>query len=274
MLIVCPSCARRYLIDEAIVGGQGRTVRCASCRTPFFVPPPEPGAAATDDEAGFDAGALRSTIGTDDNLESRRTPRDVDGPATAEAALHPALAPRPPLGGGKGRGRLGSALGRIKRPLPALPPKLAALAAPAALSLCVVLAVTAIVKRETVVRVAPQTARLFAAMQMPVNLRGLVFENIRSETIREAEGRLLVVTGDIRNVAGRPVAVPNLMLRVRSADGESLYSWTAEPARAELGPDETVSFRARLASPPVDGQNVMVAFVKDGDATVAGASQR
>jgi predicted Zn finger-like uncharacterized protein len=37
MLIVCPSCASRYSIDDDKIGASGRTVRCASCRTDFFV---------------------------------------------------------------------------------------------------------------------------------------------------------------------------------------------------------------------------------------------
>lgn len=37
MLIVCPSCASRYSIDDDKIGPSGRTVRCASCRTGFFV---------------------------------------------------------------------------------------------------------------------------------------------------------------------------------------------------------------------------------------------
>ncbi len=37
MLIVCPSCASRYSIDAQKIGAEGRTVRCASCRTDFFV---------------------------------------------------------------------------------------------------------------------------------------------------------------------------------------------------------------------------------------------
>lgn len=37
MLIVCPSCASRYSIDDDKIGQNGRTVRCASCRTDFFV---------------------------------------------------------------------------------------------------------------------------------------------------------------------------------------------------------------------------------------------
>lgn len=42
MLIVCPSCASEYTIDATHVGPEGRTVRCAACRTTWrALPQPE-----------------------------------------------------------------------------------------------------------------------------------------------------------------------------------------------------------------------------------------
>ena len=46
MLIVCPTCASRYSIDDDKIGPDGRMVRCASCRSDFFARLPEAG---TDD---------------------------------------------------------------------------------------------------------------------------------------------------------------------------------------------------------------------------------
>jgi predicted Zn finger-like uncharacterized protein len=41
MIITCPSCATRYLVDPKALGGGGRTVRCASCEHTWFQTPPE-----------------------------------------------------------------------------------------------------------------------------------------------------------------------------------------------------------------------------------------
>src|ERR1700712_5283046 len=41
MLIVCPSCASEYEIDNVRVGSGGRRVRCAKCRKAWFVEPCE-----------------------------------------------------------------------------------------------------------------------------------------------------------------------------------------------------------------------------------------
>jgi predicted Zn finger-like uncharacterized protein len=56
MLIVCPSCASGYSIDDEKIGLSGRTVRCASCRTDFFV------TLADDRTAELEASALAQKI--------------------------------------------------------------------------------------------------------------------------------------------------------------------------------------------------------------------
>lgn len=40
MILECPSCHNRYLVDPRAVGAKGRTVRCAKCRYEWFAEPP------------------------------------------------------------------------------------------------------------------------------------------------------------------------------------------------------------------------------------------
>jgi hypothetical protein len=114
--------------------------------------------------------------------------------------------------------------------------------------------------RNEVVRYLPQTASLFAAIGLPVNLRDLTFENVKI-TKEEHDGvTVLVVTGTIHSISSRPVEVPRLRFAVRNATGQEIYSWTAQPPRSLLGGDESVAFRSRLASPPADAKDVLVRF--------------
>lgn len=62
--------------------------------------------------------------------------------------------------------------------------------------------------RSKIVQIAPQTASLFSAIGLPVNLRGLVFENVRTTGEMHEGVPVLIVEGTIANVADKTVEVP------------------------------------------------------------------
>lgn len=119
--------------------------------------------------------------------------------------------------------------------------------------------------RMDVVRLLPQTASLYAAIGLPVNLRGLAFEDIRMSKEEQDGLTVLVVEGSIVNITGRAVEVPRLRLAVRNARKNEIYSWTTLPTRSVLGPGETLPFRSRLASPPAETREVLVRFFNKSD---------
>ena len=124
--------------------------------------------------------------------------------------------------------------------------------------------------RADVVRVAPQTASLYAALGLPVNLRGLSFNDVATATETHDGVLVLVVEGTIASASTRVVEVPRLRFSVRNAAGQEIYAWTALPTRSILPPGETLAFRSRLASPPPDARHVLVRFFNRHD-LVAGA---
>jgi hypothetical protein len=119
--------------------------------------------------------------------------------------------------------------------------------------------------RGDVVRLLPQTAALYAKLGIPVNLRGLTFENIKMSKETLDGVPVLVVEGSIVNVAGKAVEVPRLRLAVRNDSKNEIYAWTTLPARALLGPAEVLPFRSRLASPPAEARDVLVRFFNRND---------
>ncbi len=232
MLIVCPSCAASYSLTEEQLG-RGRTLRCAQCRHTWFVSP----------EAPASDGLLVEAV-----PPPPVAPVVDQGPSAEEPA--PKSRPARPR---KERKPRPSALALLKK----TPRWQAALAA-----LLVVLGI-ATLQRRAVVQAAPQSARLFAALGLPVNLRGLALDEVRSQLALESEQSALVVEGEIRNVTHAERTVPALQVSLRNADGREIYSWTAEAPRAALAAGESIPFRTRLVAPPLDGRDVLVRFARD-----------
>lgn len=137
-----------------------------------------------------------------------------------------------------------------------------------ALIVALVAAVGALILlRGTIVQHAPQMASLYAAMGLPVNIRGLTFAEVQVAKDTHDGVSVLVVEGTIVSAASVPVEVPRLRLAMRNDKGNEIYAWTAMPTSSVLGPGETMTFRSRLASPPSEGRAVAVRFFNRRDAT-------
>ena len=115
----------------------------------------------------------------------------------------------------------------------------------------------------------PQTASLYAAIGLPVNLRGLIFEDVKSTGEFHDGVTVLVVEGTIVNLTRHTLEVPRLRFALRNSAGHEVYAWTALPAKTTLGSGNGLPFRARLASPPPDGRDVIVRFFNRRDVAPA-----
>jgi predicted Zn finger-like uncharacterized protein len=119
--------------------------------------------------------------------------------------------------------------------------------------------------RAEVVRYLPQTASLFAAIGLPVNLRNLKFEGVRISKDSEDGVTTLIIEGNIVSTAVKPVEVPRLRFAARNASGQEVYSWTALASRSILPPGASLEFSSRLVSPPADATDVIVRFFNSQD---------
>jgi predicted Zn finger-like uncharacterized protein len=119
--------------------------------------------------------------------------------------------------------------------------------------------------RNEVVQWSPQTASLYAAIRIPVNLRGLVFTDIVTHTETQDGVKVLLIDGVIKSQSRRVAEVPRLRFAVRNAAGQEIYNWTALPARNAIAPGTSMPFRSRLASPPPETRAVLVRFFNRRD---------
>ena len=122
-----------------------------------------------------------------------------------------------------------------------------------------------VIWRVDVVRLLPQTAAFYKMVGLEVNLRGLLFKDVKITT-ETVEGKpVLVIEGVIVGETSKPVELPRLRFSVRDAQGAEIYAWNAVLEQPVLKPGEKAWFKSRLASPPPEGRNIDVRFFNKRD---------
>jgi hypothetical protein len=165
-----------------------------------------------------------------------------------------------------GAGRHGSWFGKFLKP-PAL---LRAsgkpfLGLPTACAAMGALVLALVIWRVDVVRLLPQTATFYNMVGLEVNLRGLMFKDVKIST-ETVEGKpVLIIEGMITGEARKPVELPRLRFSVRDAQGAEIYAWNAVLEQTVLRPGERAWFKSRLASPPAEGRNIDIRFFNKRD---------
>lgn len=117
--------------------------------------------------------------------------------------------------------------------------------------------------RDGIVSALPGTARLYAAVGQPVNLRGLEFRNVAYETGMENGLPVLSVRGEVFNVTGKTIRIPEIGYSLRNGRMQELYFWTGKATHREVAPAQRVSFVTRLAAPPVEAEHIQIRFLRD-----------
>jgi predicted Zn finger-like uncharacterized protein len=143
------------------------------------------------------------------------------------------------------------------------------IAMPGAQSLTVMLAVILVgllAWRTEVVAAMPQMASLYAIIGLPVNVRGLVFEDVKTVQEMHEGVQVLAVDGAIANATRGTLEMPRLRFALLNSSGAEIYTWTALPSRSVLAGGDKLAFRSRLASPPPDGREITVRFYTRRDA--------
>jgi predicted Zn finger-like uncharacterized protein len=287
MLITCTNCATSYEVAASSLGPSGRSVRCARCQHVWF--------AANTDAMADVAEAHRADLAT---ITEAPPPADAAPDPPSAAPLEPAEAgqtltneagvsplawpapelvpddsPSPPLIDAPPLVPVAASIGEDIESVAARRGERHAAHRrrwersrwTVAILTLLAIYLMLIGWRTDVVRWLPQTASLYAALGLPVNLRGLVFTSVTTERETHEGVEVLVVEGTIVNDFKRAVEVPRLRFSVRNKSGYEIYSWTALPNRNALLPGESLPFRSRLASPPREADRVQVRFFNRRD---------
>ena len=228
MHIVCPHCTTSYAIELATLGAAGRTVRCSRCKEVWLARPEDAVEVAAAAPAMAAAGSQDDAADEWERMQRRQPVRRRTRPSStaprypptgrpADAATQVRLAadwarrgrrcsrrrsrptavriaaPRPPCRSGS-IGRTASASrrpagkSRLGPPFAGLPTACAAMGA---------LVLALVIWRADVVRLLPQTATFYKMVGLEVNLRGLMFKDVKITT-ETVEGKpVLVIEGVI-----------------------------------------------------------------------------
>lgn len=271
MQLACPNCHTGFRVDPSALGAGGRTVRCTRCRTTWF--------ARAADAVSLPMLADAMAGGGDGGMAPGAPPASMlpqvvpwNDTVMVEVNSSPSIAP----GLTDTIDASATTVSRSVRGVEALPPSLRPRRAgkkegpkrTIAIALMVAAILFAAVNYRTVlVRYVPELAGVFAAVGLPVNLRGLEFKTIKTSQETQDGVPVLIIEGEVVNVMRQPVEVPRLRLAVVNAEDRELYAWTALLPRSVLPEGESLPFRSRLASPPPDAKKVVVRFLNRADLT-------
>jgi predicted Zn finger-like uncharacterized protein len=278
MLLACPHCATIYDVSRGVIGTNGRSLRCARCQTVWFAtrsqelligPPPAADSSATkpSQPTATDNPLVSST---DAAVEIER-----EQAASVSAVVLPSPAPAAPTANAAAPPAQGEDIETFARRRAQEEAHRAGglrgqLGPPAIIAALAVVVSLLLAWRTPIVQHAPQLASFYAAIGLPVNLRQLVFREIKTSNEMRDGVPVLLIEGVIASIARAPVEVPRLRLALRDAARQEIFSWTATPEQSTLQPGATLPFRSQLASPPDQGHDVVVRFLNQRDATEGG----
>lgn len=285
MIITCPSCSARYVVDPLKIGAQGRTVKCAKCANAWAQPAPTPeemaGAdtqpaatrpAATDPAP---APAVPPSDPPDETPDEEPDARDVAAALGERIGREPAEpdddfvtetdedfranfddafggdsdpAPRPLRGAGSST-------------MPALPPKSSPW--PARLAWIALIVVVGGVFggmlgfQQSISKAWPPSQKLYDLIGMtpePAQKR----LGVRSVRYTYPDKETLRIDGELVNLSKVPYDVPDLRILFLDAAGAVVKRWTFPPPERRMLPDEVVKFVTEVRNPPADAKRIDV----------------
>ena len=117
--------------------------------------------------------------------------------------------------------------------------------------------------RQEVVRMLPGTAKIYASLGVPVNVRGLEFTGVDTQWQIDPSGHpVLSITGQIKNVSKQPQTVPSVVFAFHDEAGEELFEWATAVRINALDPGATVPFTDVVLAPADAVRNVEIRFAK------------
>jgi len=229
MILTCPACATRYSVADNAIGASGKAVRCAGCSHRWTAMP------TVDDELELAAPAtVAATPDPEPTAAEPQRPAANKAPQAFREKVQAQKTVRQAVVNGVIWAGIGAGIA--------------------------VLAALTVIFRVDVVRVLPRTASAYAAVGLPVNPIGLVFEGVSAKPGLQDGHDALVVSGAMRNIEKRPIASPALAIKVLDTSGHPVLIRTTDTDASLILPGQAHNFVISVIDPPAAANDVEVDF--------------
>lgn len=246
MILTCPNCSARFMIDGHALGPAGRTVRCGACGH-SWLQLPEPG-----------TGEPPGTFGANSDLAMAQAGAAAARRAADAAAFESADKDRRRRSGhtGYGEARPRRGLSRVLT------------------WFLFVFIVAALVLggyrfRQDVVRLWPPATRLYQMLGLAVDPPSGYWLRVPKETIkfrRESEGGIpiLVVSGEILNQSDKPQQVAPMRILLLDKENRVLRTERVKIDDRLLEPGKRLPFQTSIPNSPPEAVSVRINFDVNG----------
>jgi len=224
------------MAKEGTIGPNGRSVRCARCKTVWFIEGVDPDALALEDNQ-----TALLTPEPEPQPELPFVPNDTA--ASASVGAHILLRDKADA----------EKLAKRKRAI------ILIWAVPILLLIGAV--ITAVLKRQAIVDAYPPAATIYEAFGMTVKANGLDLRELKSQRLVVDGEDVLRVTGQVVNLTSKTISVPLIQLRLENRSGEVLADWFVEAGT--IGPNNRVNIETEYPAPPIDSAELRYRFVPE-----------
>ncbi len=250
MIINCSSCDTSYEVESSYFEPDGRKVKCSSCSTVWFQEYIRPEDVQKPDEGkDLEENQAASTPEvTSDHPENLDEPGEDDAgdDIKSEAQRLVAAARQKKAGRQRHNKQLISAMvgwGSLAATI-------------------ILVAGLSVAYRQNIVKMLPSSARLYAQMGLPVNVRGMSFVNVVYKRDFENGLPVLAIKGEVVNLTDKQLVLPRVRFGLLDQTDKELYYWTVRVDKKPLAPKARVKFVTRLASPPAGAKGLIVRFAQ------------
>jgi hypothetical protein len=134
-----------------------------------------------------------------------------------------------------------------------------------------VLLTVAVVFRQGVAKVWPNTASAYAAMGLSVNITGLEFSDLQISRSADGEAASITVSGAVRNIGGNPKAPPVLRFGLLDRNADEVRTWLVSLDGQPIAPGAARQFSTVVTDPPVSAVDLEATFATAAEARKAPA---